>query len=245
MNKANTTLYLAHSKPGSYVYRETEKYLERFPDVEIRGIAENPFPFPKSVEEITFLWLLKTMEFGLERDFLEAVQKAEQDGYGATACASAGDFSLSEAKEKCSIPYLGMGWANYWKAIEIGGKFSHFHTHMAELITPISVQQIKAYGFFESLVSVEYIDIDIYKYLEKEEEPNLENFIEIFMPKVKKCAEKGARAITIGCGSPELSKLAHMLNTIAMEKYGTRVLPAIDTVVNVAREFREKKQQAR
>lgn len=244
MNKSNTTLYLAHSKPGSYLYKETTKYLERFSDVEIRGISENPISPPKFVEEMTFLWLLKAMESGVERDFLEAIQKAEQEGYGAAVCASIADFSLAEAKAKYSIPYLGMGWACYWKAIEIGGKFSHLHTHLAELMTPLSVQQIKTYGFSEKLVSVEYVDVDIYKYIAIEEEPNLDNFIEIFMPKIKACAEKGAKAITIGCGSPELSKLAHMLNTMAMQKYGVRVLPPIDTVVEVAREFRGKKQKA-
>jgi Asp/Glu/hydantoin racemase len=241
MNKGNTILYLAHSQPGSYVYRQTAQYLERFPDVDIRGISETPHPFPKSVEEITILWLLKAMDIALDKEYLEAVGKAEKDGYGATACASAGDFSMAEAKEKYSIPYVGMGWASYWKAVEVGGRFTHLHTHMAELIMPVSLQQIKAYGFLENLVSVEYVDVDIYKYIVKEEEPDLEEFVEIFMPSVTKGVEKGARAITIGCGSPDFSELAHMLNTITMEKYNIPVLPPIDTVVNVAREFMEKR----
>jgi Asp/Glu/hydantoin racemase len=241
VNNATTILYLAHSKPGSYIFEETARYLKTFPDVEIRGISEDGLPFPKCVEELTFMWLLKAMDHGLDRDFLAAVEKAERDGYGATTCASAGDFSLNEAKARLTIPYVGMGWASYWKAIQVGGKFTHFHTHMAELIAPVSVQQIAAYGFADKLVSVEYIDVDIYKCMAKHEEPNYEQLMEIFLPKVEKCAGKGARAITIGCGSPDLSRLARMLDEVALKKYDVRVLPPIDTVVNVARELMEKK----
>ena len=242
MNKADTVLYLAHSKPGSYVYNETAKYLRQFPDVEIRGIAEDPGPFPKCVEEITLLYMLKAMDIGVERYFLAAIGQAEQEGYGSAACASAGDFAFAEARTRFSMPYAGMGWASYRKAIETGGRFTHFHTHMAELITPISIQQIKAYGFFEQLVSVEYVDVDIYKCIAAEEEPDFEQLLGVFAPKVRKAAEKGARAITIGCGSPDLSRLAHMLDAMATEKYGIRVLPPIDTVVSVARELMQHRQ---
>lgn len=237
MNQADKVLYLAHSKPGSYVFRQTAQYLERFPDVEIRGIADDPGPFPQSVEEITLLYMLKAMDIGVERHFLAAIEQAQRDGYGAAACASAGDFACAEARERFSVPYVGMGWASYREAVAIGGRFSHLHTHMAELITPISIQQIKAYGFIEQLVSVEYVDVDIYRCMAAEADPDFEQLIEIFSPKVKKAVEKGARAITIGCGSPEFSRLAHMLDAMAQEQYGVRVLPPIDTVVAVAREF--------
>jgi Asp/Glu/hydantoin racemase len=212
------------------------------PNVEIRSISDKPHPFPQSVDEITIFFLLKAMDLSIDRDYLEAVGKAEQDGYGAAACASNADFSMFEARKRYSIPYIGLGWASYWKAVEVGGRFTHLHTHMPELIAPLSVQMIKNYGFLENLVSVEYVDVDVYKYIVKEEEPDLAEFMEIFMPKVAKGVEKGARAITIGCGSPDFSELAHMLNTVTMQKYNIPVLPPIDTVVNVAREFMQKKQ---
>jgi Asp/Glu/hydantoin racemase len=241
VSNAATILYLAHSKPGSYIFQETERYLKAFVDVEIRGISDDGLPFPTCVEELTFMWLLKAMDHGLEKDFFEAIERAERDGYGATACASAGDFALAEARAKLSIPYLGLGWASYWKATQIAEKFSHLHTHMAELIAPVSVQQIRAYGFLDRLVSVEYVDVDIYKCMAKHEEPDYDELMGIFLPKLEKCAAKGARAITIGCGSPDLSRLARMLNHIALDKYGVRVLPPIDTVVEVAREFMKKR----
>lgn len=237
MNKAGKVLFLAHSRPGSHVFRQTAQYLEKFPDVEIRGIADDPGPFPQSVEEITLLYMLKAMDIGVERHFLAAIEQAQRDGYGAAACASAGDFACAEARERFSIPYIGMGWASYREAVAIGGRFSHLHTHMAELIMPISIQQIKAYGFFEQLVSVEYVDVDIYRCIAAEADPDFGQLLQIFSPKVQKAAEKGARAITIGCGSPEFSRLAHMLDAMAREQYGVRVLPPIDTVVSVAREF--------
>jgi Asp/Glu/hydantoin racemase len=242
MKNANTILYLAHSQAGSYVYGQTAQYLKKFPDVEIRSISDKPHPFPKSVDEITMLMLLKAMDLDIDRDYLEAVGRAERDGYGATACASNADFSMFEAREKFSIPYIGLGWASYRKAVEVGGKFTHLHTHMPELIVPLSTQMIKTYGFLENLVSVEYVDVDIYKYLVREEIPDLNKFVEIFMPPITKGVEKGARAITIGCGSPDFSELARMLNTLTMEKYNIPVLPPIDTVVQVARESIQKKK---
>ena len=237
MNKADKVLFLAHSRPGSYVYRQTAQYLGRFPDVEIRGIADDPGPFPQNVEEITLLYMLKAMDTGVEQLFLAAVEQAQRDGFGAAACASAGDFACAEARERFAIPYIGMGWASYRKAVEIGGRFSHLHTHMAELIVPISVQQIQAYGFAEQLVSVEYVDVDIYRALATEADPDFGQLLQVFAPKIRKAADKGARAITIGCGSPEFSRLAHMLDDMAREQYGVRVLPPIDAVVETAREF--------
>ncbi|MBM5812431.1 MAG: hypothetical protein FJ191_10780 [Gammaproteobacteria bacterium] len=237
MNQADKVLFLAHSRPGSYVFRQTAQYLERFPEVEIRAIADDPGPFPQSVEEITLLYMLKAMDIGVERHFLAAIGQAEREGYGAAACASAGDFACAEARERYSIPYVGMGWASYREAVAIGGRFSHLHTHMAELIMPISIQQISAYGFREQLVSVEYVDVDIYRCLAAEADPDFGQLLQIFAPQVKKAAAKGARAITIGCGSPEFSRLAQLLDDMAREQYGVRVLPPIDTVVKVAREF--------
>ena len=180
--------------------------------------------------------MLKAMDIGVERHFPAAIERRKWGGYGPRPVRAPATLP-AEARERYSIPYVGMGWASYREAVAIGGRFSHLHTHMAELITPISVQQIKAYGFFEQLVSVEYVDVDIYRCLAAEADPDFGQLLQIFSPKVKKAAEKGARAITIGCGSPEFSRLAHMLDAMAQEQYGVRVLPPIDTVVSVAREF--------
>lgn len=243
MNRSEKVLFLAHSKPSSYVYRQTQAYLRKFPFVDIRAIAEEGLEFPKCVEELTVLWLFKAMDAGLEENFLKAVRQAQDDGYGAAASASAGDFSLAEAQSSLSIPYVGLAWASYWGAAHNFGRFSHFHTHMAELIAPVSQQQINAYGFASSLVSIEYIDVDIYSCLTRGEEPDYQRLLDTFVPKVQKVAALGAKAVTIGCGSPDLSHLAHLINEISVPKYGVRVLPPIDTVVEVAKSQIDEKRR--
>jgi Asp/Glu/hydantoin racemase len=242
MNKEKTILYLNHSKPGSYWWGEFLRYIKRFPDVEMRPISEDPGPFPTSVEELTVEFLKKEMDSSLERDFFGGMEKAEREGYGAAFTASSGDFGFMEARQRLSIPCIGMGWANFKKAIELGGRFSILHNHGPATL-PYTAHLAERYGFSGNVVSIEEFKVDVYALAAREEKADLGQWMEVAMPLVQKCIEKGAKAFVIPCGSPDLSEFAAELNKVTMEKYGIPVLPPIDTVVNVAREFIQKKRE--
>ena len=210
--------------------------------MEIRAIAEDPAPWPKSIDELTMNFLKQAMDSSWEEDFFREMQKAEQEGYGAAFTASGGDFGIMEARQKLSIPCVGMSWANFKKAIELGGKFSILHNHGPATL-PFSAHLAERYGFSANVVSVEEFKVDVYALAAREEKADIGQWTEIAMPLVKKCVNNGAKAFVIPCGSPDLSEFAAELNKVTMEKYGFPVLPPIDTVVNVAREFIQKKRK--
>jgi Asp/Glu/hydantoin racemase len=244
MDKNKKILFLAHCLPDDYVYKDTARYLERFPDVELTSAskyADKPFPhFPRSYKELTFEEIAK---FGpvYDQPFLDAMQAAEREGYGAVATPSYGDPGVALARGKVSIPCVGMAWAGYTKAREVGGKFSVLHNHLPELI-PLFSTQIGAYGFSENLVSIEQFDVDVYQWLANEEKPNYNELVGIALPLVKRSVEKGAKVMLIACGSPELSEFAPILDKVTMKEYNIPVLTSIDTVIDVARKLMKERE---
>ncbi len=167
---------------------------------------------------------------------------AEREGYGAVITTSFGDFGIAEGRQKLSIPCVGMAWANYKKAVELGGKISLLHNHGPGVLSFI-VQTAESYGFSGDIVSVEDFKVDVYALAANEEQADFGEWMEIAMPTVKSCVEeKGTKTFIIPCGSTDLAEFAPILNEITMEKYGVPVLTPIDTVVNIAREFIQKKR---
>lgn len=240
MDKKKRILYVAHSLPDEYVYRDTAHYLERFPDVDIRSALQYAdkkasFPFPKSVKDVTLELMMK---FGptYDQPFLKAFEEAEKEGYGALVVPSYCDPGIAVARGKISIPCVGLAWAGYTKARTMGGKFSILHNHLPEVI-PLFSTQVGAYGFSEDLVSIEHFDVDVYQWLANEEKPDFDELITIALPLVKRSAEKGAKVMLIACGSPELSEFAPKLNEVSMKAYDVSVLASIDTGIETAREL--------
>ena len=227
--------YIGHYAVDQPVFRETLRYLEGFPDVALR-LASGTLPsFPTTVSEITIDYLLKYAT-EVDEPFFEAMKAAEKEGFKAAVTASFGDFGVARARAELSIPCIGMAWANYAKAREVGGTFSVFHTHIPETLD-FAFQQLQVYGFSDYCASVELFDVDIYRWLATGEKPDLGQLAHAALPLVRKCMEKGARAIVIGCGSPDLSIFAQALNDFALKEYGIPVLAPIATAIQVARDM--------
>jgi Asp/Glu/hydantoin racemase len=239
MNK-KTIAFIGHYAPHETIYRETLNYLERFPDVELKLISGAVPPFPKSVHEITLDYLMNYAPH-IDEPFFKAMEGAQKQGFMAAVTASFGDFGTGQAQKKLSIPCIGMAWANYTKARDLAGTFSVLHTHIIETVD-FTAKQVELYGFSDTCVSVEHLDVDIYQWLAANKRPDLKELAVQTLPTVKRCAGKGAKAVVIGCGSPDLSKFANILNELSIKEYSTQVLAPIDTAIQVARDSLVERQ---
>ncbi|MBF0408846.1 MAG: hypothetical protein HQM10_15975 [Candidatus Riflebacteria bacterium] len=229
-------LFLAHSSPTEYVFKDTCKYLQKFEDVEIKSVftkSDSP-PFPKSVKDIDLGFMAK---FGhmYESPFFNEMSDAEKHGYKAAVVASWGDPAILKASKELRFPVIGLAWANYHKASLLYKKFSILHTHLPELMG-FNKMQVDMYGFSENLASSEHLDVDVYEWLNKKIKPDYKSLAEKSLPVVEKCAEKGAKALVIACGSPELSEFAPVLDEEIKSRFGIRVMTPLDTMIETARE---------
>ncbi len=225
-------IFFVHCSKNEPVFNKTINYCKRFPDVEVRQVSDNLPPFPKNYAERTSV-TVEAWTF-LEQSYFDAFKAEEKEGYGAVISSTGADFGVKDARNKLSIPAVGLRSGSCTKAKQLGKRFSFLHPNLisCSMLEKSAIDD----GFADLFVSVEHFDFgDVFALVAGYLTPDFDGRLPVAMKSLDVARKKGAELILLGCGSPDIQEFAPLLNQESLAKYGIPVLTPIDTAVEVAR----------
>ena len=226
---------ICHFPKESFFYPQTQEFMSPYQNqgditVELITMEQLPPPPPPGVQPSQED--LQAMEAMLSKTYEEKfIELSEKGDTAAAMLAQTNDPPIIEKYKHLSFPIVALGYASYWAASMLTGKFSVFTPY--EGFDDLYMGQLRAYGYEKQCHSIELIHYDPY---DPKTDLNLDDvLIEECLEKIEQIAKEGVQAVVMGCGSPRLSFNAVEINKVSQERTKVTVLSPLVTGIEVCK----------